>query len=186
MYDIPAVIFAGGKSSRMGADKALLPFNAYPTLSEYQYVKLKKYFTSVYLSSKEKKFDFTCDVILDTHTLSSPLVALVSIFDTLEAETVFVLSVDAPLVGQHVIAKLFHAYDSKFDAIIAKSPNGLEPLCGIYNRSILTSAQASLDKNKHKLIKLLENAYTQTVFFEEDVAFTNLNFKHEYEALLLR
>jgi len=186
MYDIPAVIFAGGKSSRMGEDKALLPFGAYPTLSEYQYTKLQQYFTTVYLSSKNKKFDFACSVILDTHTVSSPLVALVSIFDTLDTESVFVLSVDAPLVDADVITKLFHAYHKKYDAIIAKSPHGLEPLCGIYNRSIVTLAKDALDKEHHKLTRLLKDAHTQTVSFEEEMLFTNLNYKHEYEALLLR
>ncbi len=32
IQDIPLVIFAGGKSSRMGKDKALLPFGGYSTL----------------------------------------------------------------------------------------------------------------------------------------------------------
>jgi len=37
-----AIIFAGGKSSRMGRDKALLPFGGYDTLTEYQYRRLSQ------------------------------------------------------------------------------------------------------------------------------------------------
>ena len=186
MYDIPAIIFAGGKSSRMGEDKALLPFEGYKTLSEFQYKKLQNYFHTVYLSSKEKKFDFECNIILDTHTESSPLVALISIFETLDVESIFLLSVDAPLVNEHIIAKLFHAHNKKYDAVIAQSPEGLQPLCGFYNRSILTLAKDALKKDMHRLTKLLKDANTHTILFEDESLFTNLNYRHEYEKLLLR
>jgi len=186
MYNIPAIIFAGGKSSRMGEDKALLPFKSHKTLSEFQYQKLQQYFNTVYLSSKAKKFTFTCDVILDIYSTSSPLVALTSIFKTLDSESIFVLSVDAPLVNRQVIDKLFHAYDKRYDAIIAQSPNGLQPLCGIYNRSILSLAEDSIKKDIHKLTRLLKLSNTCTVSFEDESLFTNLNYKEEYEKLLLR
>ena len=50
--DIPLIIFAGGKSSRMGEDKALLPFGGYPTLTQFQYIKLRKNFQNIYISAK--------------------------------------------------------------------------------------------------------------------------------------
>ena len=55
---VSAVIFAGGKSSRMGEDKSLLPFGTYTTLAEYQHAKLSKLFYKVYLSAKKNKFIF--------------------------------------------------------------------------------------------------------------------------------
>ena len=59
MIDIPCVIFAGGKSSRMGEDKALLPFGDFPTLTQFQLNKLQKIFNNVYISCKDSsKFDF--------------------------------------------------------------------------------------------------------------------------------
>lgn len=42
LLDIPCVIFAGGKSSRMGEDKALLPFGNFKTLTQYQLTRLQK------------------------------------------------------------------------------------------------------------------------------------------------
>ncbi len=93
-----AVIFAGGKSSRMGEDKALLPFANYPTLAEFQQAKLSTLFDHVYISAKANKFDFECKVIQDIYTDNSPLVGLISVFETIKAEEVFILSVDAPFV----------------------------------------------------------------------------------------
>ncbi|MDP1784432.1 MAG: NTP transferase domain-containing protein, partial [Sulfuricurvum sp.] len=42
LFDLPCILFAGGKSSRMGSDKSLLPFGGYPTLAQYQYERLSK------------------------------------------------------------------------------------------------------------------------------------------------
>ena len=56
--DSIAVILAGGKSSRMQQDKALLPFGEVNSLAEFQYRRLSKIFSKVYISSKYNKFDF--------------------------------------------------------------------------------------------------------------------------------
>ncbi len=42
-----AVIFAGGKSVRMGENKALLPFCNHSSLAGYQYSRLSKIFNQV-------------------------------------------------------------------------------------------------------------------------------------------
>jgi len=189
MFNTPAVIFAGGKSSRMGQDKALLPFGTYASLSEYQYAKLSKLFTHVYLSTKKQKFDFTCQTITDMYETSSPLVALLSCFDSLETETLFVLSVDAPLVDKEIIARLYNesilSSNKNRDAIIAQSPNGVQPLCGFYRRSIRSLAETFLSENNHRLTALLSEANTWYVPFTQEKPFTNLNTMPQYQDLIL-
>ena len=182
-YDIPAVLFAGGKSTRMGKDKALLPFAGYHSLSEYQYERLSKNFSHVYISAKENKFDFPVQLISDTYDESSPLVGIASVFETLEAEAVFILSVDAPFVNRSVIDALFKA-QGESDAIIAKSESGRQPLCGIYKRTVLPCAQAQIEANDHKIGNLLKKVRTQFIEFEDDSLFINLNHPHEYEKAL--
>jgi molybdopterin-guanine dinucleotide biosynthesis protein A len=180
-----AVIFAGGKSSRMGEDKALLPFADYSTLTEFQYKKLQNLFENVYISAKENKFDFTCQVIEDIHTTSSPLVGILSIFEVLKVEDIFILSVDAPFVDEKVISKIMQT-SCKKDACIAKSPNGIQPLCGLYKKSILTFAKEQYTHNDHKLHHLLSKASIQTIDFESEDAFLNLNHPQEYQDALRR
>ena len=180
-----AVIFAGGKSSRMGEDKSLLPFGKYPTLAEYQHSKLSRLFKEVYLSSKESKFDFACKVIQDTLDASSPLIGLISIFETLQEDEVFILSVDAPFVNEEIIERLLKENVKMFDIIVAKSPNGVQPLCGIYKRSLLSLAYTQLEKGNHRLNDLLSLARTHFVQFEEDAPFTNLNHPEEYQEALM-
>jgi molybdopterin-guanine dinucleotide biosynthesis protein A len=183
-YRIPAIIFAGGKSSRMGQDKALLPFAGYRTLAQYQYERLQLLFDKVYLSAKKNKFDFPSLLITDRYEISSPLAGIVSIFETLEADEVFILSVDAPFVGKEVIEKLLEVNRENVDAVIAKSPNGLQPLCGIYRRSLFPSTRQRLKENNHRLGHLLLDSNSHFVDFEENTPFVNLNYPHEYEKAL--
>ena len=179
-YNIPLIIFAGGKSSRMGQDKALLPFGDHSTLSEFQQVRLSKLFKKVYISAKENKFDFEANIIKDNYQESSPLVGIISIFETLKVDKVFILSVDAPFVNKEVIEKLINS-NNRFDAVVAKSKSGIQPLCGVYKRSVLPVAQEHLKERNHRLQSLLKKVDTQFVPFEDDALFLNLNHPHEYE-----
>ncbi len=171
---------AGGKSSRMQQDKALLPFGAYNSLAEYQYRRLSSYFDKIYISAKSNKFDFEVEIIEDKYKDSSPLVALVSVFETLEAEELFVLSVDAPFVSIETIDKLYREADKEKNIIIAESDYGEEPLCGIYRCSMLKHAKKFLEENNHRLKALLNDADTQKIKISNK-EFLNLNHPFEYE-----
>ena len=179
-----AVIFAGGKSSRMGEDKALLPFGKYNSLSEFQQHKLSTLFEKVYISAKEDKFNFDCMVIEDNYTESSPLVGIISIFETLVVEEAFILSVDAPFVNKETIQRILEHNQTFLDVIVAQSPSGVQPLCGLYKRSILPLAYVQLEKGNHRLGDLLRLANTLFVKFDEDTPFTNLNHPEEYQKAL--
>ncbi len=181
-----AVIIAGGKSSRMGRDKALLPFGEFSTLAEYQYRRLSSFFDKVYISAKSNKFDFDVMIVEDRYEVSSPLVAIVSIFETLDVSEVFVLSVDAPFISIETIEELYQrAKISTSDIIVAKSPYGVEPLCAIYRRSVLPLTQRLLEEDNHRLQTLLNEADTTVVEFEDKMLFTNLNHPKDYEMALI-
>ena len=62
------VILAGGKSSRMGRDKTLLPFGGFATLTHYGAHKFGRIFERVFVSSKFEKFDPPLPLIKDADT----------------------------------------------------------------------------------------------------------------------
>lgn len=184
MIEIPCVIFAGGKSSRMGEDKALLPFKSYPTLTQFQYERLKKIFKNVYISCKTSdKFDFKAEFIEDTKTdnIYAPTAGFTAIFDALHVKHIFVLSVDTPFVEKEQIEKILEHKDKGFDAIIAQTPHGIHPMCGLYARSLHVGFKNMLKYNQHKLGVLLQNSNTLYVHFEDENFFFNLNKREEYE-----
>jgi len=182
MHDIPIVIFAGGKSSRMGRDKALLSFGEYNSLAEYQYKRLSKEFNDIYISAKNDKFDFKVDIIYDyTTDISSPLIGIISVLEFFQNRDVFILGVDIPFISLDDIKTIiqYHIqYNS--DTTIAKSPNGIEPLCGVYTPKVLPKAKENLKNNQHSLTKLLQSLNTKYIPFTQKNSFSNLNFMDDY------
>lgn len=181
-----AVIIAGGKSSRMQRDKALLPFAGFSTLAEYQYERLSLYFDKVYISAKSNKFDFSVELIEDRYEASSPLVAIVSIFETLEMDEVFILSVDAPFISIEIIESLYkQAESSMANIIVAKSSRGIEPLCAIYRRTVLPLAKEFISQDKHRLGSLFDKLEIEIIEFTKEREFSNLNYPSDYKNALL-
>jgi len=170
----------------MGKDKALLPFGEYRSLAQFQYERFQSYFKEIYLSAKTDKFDFDCKVIKDTQEAYSPLIAILSIFEKLDVNKIFILSVDAPFISTEIIEKILNTKDKTVDVAVANSPSGVQPLCGYYKKSMLPIAYAQLAKRNHKLLDLLALSNTQLVTFTDDMPFSNLNHPSQYEEALKR
>ncbi|ADG91968.1 molybdopterin-guanine dinucleotide biosynthesis protein [Arcobacter nitrofigilis DSM 7299] len=184
-FDIPCVILCGGRSSRMGEDKSLLPFSNYNTLTQYQFDRLKTHFKNIYLSSKTNKFDFLKsdeNIIFDNiEDESSPLIALKSIFETIKSDKVFILTVDTPFVKIETIAKLINeSLNSSTIAITSREHN----LCGVYERSCLKIINQMLKENNHKIGFLLKRIELKKIEFFDENEFLNLNKKEDYQKAL--
>jgi molybdopterin-guanine dinucleotide biosynthesis protein A len=182
MINLPCVIVAGGKSSRMGSDKALLPFGLFNTLTEFQIDRHKNNFLSLHVSCKTKdKFDFKIDFIEDTDEFNeySPLIALYSILKKFST-SICVLSVDTPFVTYNVYEKLIQ-YKDEFDVIIARSPYGSHQLCAIYSPKILPILKQQIKSDNHKIRDMLKLVKTKYIDFEDDSIFTNLNRPEDYK-----
>lgn len=188
MFDMHCILFAGGKSSRMGEDKSLLPFGGFSTLTQFQYERLCKLFTRVSISTKTAdKFDFDADFILDPEEVDyAPTAGFVSAFHAVEDERIMVLSVDTPFVDEIVFQSLIDADERGLDAVITKTSTGSHPLCGIYHKSLLEEFERMLREGDHRLGKLLASRQTRYVEFEDEEAFANLNHPHEYQQALSR
>lgn len=189
LYTIPCVIFAGGKSSRMGEDKASLPFADAPTLAQHQYDRLIKIFDRVYISAKDAKIfdDFGASVIEDdiAKDVYAPTAGFVNIFKQLKADnSIFVLSVDTPFVTKEIIDKLLAVPRNDIDAIIVRTPEGVHPLCGIYTRSLEEPILEMIQNDDHKLGKLLKKSNVYYIDIDDEDLLMNINTKEEYQKAL--
>ncbi|XPV68339.1 MAG: molybdenum cofactor guanylyltransferase MobA [Halarcobacter sp.] len=186
-FDIPCVILSGGRSSRMGEDKALLPFGNHKTLIQYQYDRLKPYFKKTYISSKIDKFDFLknsdkdeeSNIIYDDSDIYSPIVALKKILESIESQKVFIITVDSPFVKIESISKLIKE-SKNFDITVAKTFR-IQNLCGVFDKSNLFSISQMLENNIHKVGYLQKNCKVNIIRFADDMEFLNLNRKEDYE-----
>ncbi|KAB7890600.1 molybdenum cofactor guanylyltransferase MobA [Poseidonibacter ostreae] len=183
---IPCVILCGGRSSRMGEDKSLLPFSNSNSLTQYQYDKLKSNFEEVYISSKIDKFDFLKNkekyLILDKGEIFSPIVALQTILQTIKAEKVFIITVDTPLVSIDSINELINS--SNESEICVAQTLKTHNLCGVFSTSLVKFINEMLITDIHKVNYLLKNNNTKYLDFPNDDEFINLNNKDEYKRAL--
>ena len=171
----------------MGKDKALLPFKGFDTLTEFQLSKLSSHFQKVYIGCKDKdKFDFEANFIEDLKEYedSAPHVGLISAFETLGCETIAILSVDVPFFETKHFEKLYHQLDTH-DVVVAKSPQGKQPLCAIYKKSILPKLKQLTLKKKYRFAYLFEEIDVKFVEFEDEEIFTNLNTPDDYKKAML-
>src|SRR5574344_2607074 len=184
-FEIPCVILSGGKSSRMGEDKSLLPFSSSNSLIEFQFNRLKPYFKDIYISSKNDKFDFLNDkskLILDKNQeIYSPILALQTILE--KFDKVFIITVDTPFVKIETIKKLIENSDG-FDIVIAQDEEKTHNLCGVFSFAILKQIKSMLKSDIHKINYLIKNSNFKTICFENKDEFLNLNDKNEYQKAL--
>lgn len=183
---LPCVILSGGKSSRMGSNKALLPFGGYSSLAHFQHARMCEIFEYVYISCKNPLiFDFDADFITDNSEIFSPMLGIWSAFFMLKCEEIFFITVDAPLVSKESICKIVDSHTANSFATIAKTPLKMHCLIGIYRAQIMPSLEESIKKQSYRLQAMLSSTPHTLVEFDSERNFTNLNTKEEYEALLV-
>lgn len=184
-FEIPCVILCGGKSSRMGEDKSLLPFSSSVSLTQYQFDRLKPYFKNIYLSSKTNKFDFISDneLLLDENKdVFSPILALNTIFNKFENQKIFIITVDTPLVSIESISKLIE--ESKDVDICVAQTEKIHNLCGVFSSNISLAIKNMIENNIHKIGYLIKNNKFKIVEFPNDSEFININNQNDYEKAL--
>ena len=169
----------------MGKDKSLLPFGRYTTLIEYQYKKLSKIFSNVYISSKTNKFNFIEKeyLILDDEIeISSPMIALQSILKKFNNK-VFIITVDTPLIKKSTFIDLIDR-SNQYDITIATANDKVHNLCGVFSTSLLVNINNLVENDNHKINYLVKNTNTFYVLYDDVQQFLNLNTKEEYKKAL--
>ena len=122
--------------------------------------------------------------IVESGEFFAPTAGFVSVFQNLHVDSFFALSVDSPFVGENEINKIIEVDNIHVDATIAKTDYGIQPMCGIYHRSLEDRFIDMLNKDNHKLGFLLKSSNTTYVNFEDEKPFLNLNHPHEYKEAL--
>ena len=185
-FEIPCVILSGGKSSRMGEDKSLLPFLNNDSIIKYQYQRLKPYFKDIYISSKTNKFDFIDEksLILDENKdIYSPILALNTIFKKLNNQKVFIITVDTPFVTRESIKKIIDE-STDVDICIAQTEK-THNLCGVFSSNINSTIKTMIETDIHKIFYLIKNNKHKIITFTNNNEFMNINNKNEYNDALV-
>ncbi|GAA8295175.1 molybdenum cofactor guanylyltransferase MobA [Helicobacter pylori] len=182
--NIPCVLLAGGKSSRfitnnIQINKALMPFESYFSLLEYQYTRLLKLFKKVIISAK-KSYELNAPYLLERESdLFSPLFGIYNAFLTLQTPYIFFIPIDTPLVSFESIKALCGI--KNFSVVYAKSPTKEHYLISLWHQNIFNALSHALKTQNYRLSDLVKNTSSVAMHFNKEEEFLNLNTLKDYE-----
>lgn len=188
--NMAVMILIGGKSSRMGSDKYLLSYDGESAIQRAINLVAplpgKKYISIG--SAQKTSFEFPDGVQLltDLHEDCGPLGALVTFFESTDAEALLVLPCDLPLLKNESLQVLLNAREPNKMATVAKTldSNYLEPLVAIYERKCYLQLKQALDIGQLSLQKILKKMDIHVATFSNVLEFKNVNNQEEYRLML--
>lgn len=142
-----AILLAGGNSSRMGCEKALLPVNGLP-LWLFQQRKLEQLASDVIISSRKGLLDVP--VVVDCIPHLGPLGGLVSTLPLARQERVVVLGVDLPQMTADFLRRLL-AESTSHCGVVPMLDGYFEGLAAVYPRSLLPIVKEVLSGHDHSM-----------------------------------
>lgn len=194
-------ILSGGKSSRMGANKAFLKYSNEESFLQRAILAACKESKDVLVSVDDiskyanliKGFESKgVKIVEDERKAYGPLEGIYRILKAAKNDYCFIFAVDMPFVDENFL-KSFFLYSSELksnaDCIAVKSTKR-EPLCALYNKSIATHIEEMFERDEHKVGMLLED--TNITIEELDVnelgfaekTFENINTPDDYKKML--
>jgi molybdenum cofactor guanylyltransferase len=187
--EVTGFVLAGGLSSRMGENKSLMLFRGKPLIM-YAIEALSPVCKTVIVSSNLHAYDFTgCEVWPDELPLQAPVNGLYSCLKRSETDWNFMLTCDMPFTGSELFAYILEQVHGD-DAVIPVHDQGnVEPLCGLYNRGILTILERRMQAEQYSIMKLLQSVRCRYLNIGPDLEFyhtkmfSNLNSPGDLDEL---
>ncbi len=187
--NITGVILVGGKSRRMGQDKAFMDVSGKPLFERVLDVFAAN-FTRILLAGDrgERFIDYALPIHADIYPGSS-LGGLYTGLFRADTDAIFVSSCDLPFPSSAVLRHLCSLVEGH-DAVVPKTAYGLEPLFAVYSKNCLEPMQAMLDAGILSILDLLPQIDVRYVDEAElavinttENAFLNLNTPADYQAV---
>ncbi|MGA9040297.1 MAG: molybdenum cofactor guanylyltransferase [Terriglobales bacterium] len=188
MENATAFILAGGKSSRMGADKAFLELGG-RTLLARALELAKTVAAQVQLVGDKAKFAPFGTVVEDIYPGRGPLGGIHAALMSTTTDFNLMLAVDLPFIGpQFLMYLLSEAQRTKAVVTVARTGGGFQPLCAVYRKEFADVAEQALQAGNNKIDSLFRRVNTR-VIDEEELAkagfdiriFQNLNTPEDWD-----
>jgi molybdenum cofactor guanylyltransferase len=154
-------IIAGGKSSRMGSDKAFLNFRG-QTLLEHALNVLHSLCEEIAIVGDPAKFSplapvipapvIPAPIIKDIFPNCGPLAGIHAALLHSTADLNLMLAVDMPFISTDLLAFLFTvAEETAAIVTVPRTAKGFQPLCAIYRRDFAAIAEHALRAGNYKI-----------------------------------
>jgi molybdopterin-guanine dinucleotide biosynthesis protein A len=166
--DVTAFILAGGKSSRMGTDKAFLDFDG-RTLLERTLELARSVTADVRIVGDREKFAQFAPVVEDVFPGHGPLGGIHAALRSSSSDLNLMLAVDAPFISrallQYLIREAHHAPEAT--VVVPCCNKHRQPLCAIYRREFAEVAEEALIAGRNRIDVLFDMVKSRVIGEEE-------------------
>jgi molybdopterin-guanine dinucleotide biosynthesis protein A len=184
---ISAFVLAGGRSSRMGEDKALLTFGDRNLLQRMLDV-VTPVAASVRIVGATERYGSFGNVVEDIYPGCGPLGGIHSALTSSRTELNLIVSVDMPLMTAGFLRWLVvQAGAASEFVVVPDAAGGLQPLCAVYHAKVAGAAEELLKSGDYKVGRLFSLVPTRIISEDQIVAagfspeiFRNVNTPEEY------
>jgi molybdenum cofactor guanylyltransferase len=190
---VTAFVLAGGKSSRMGQDKAFLQLGGCTLLARAMELA-RAAAGGVYIVGSSEKFAAFGPVIADVYPERGPLGGIHAALSQTDTDPNLMIAVDLPFLNPSFLKYLIsRARESQAVVVVPKVSGSLQPLCAIYRRSFAEIAERSLRAGRNKIDSLFSEIQTRVIEQEElqqngfaEEMFRNLNTLEDWNEARVR
>lgn len=192
---LSAIILAGGHSKRMGEDKALLTVEGKPLLQSIcqcaQAVTTQVYIVTPWVERYKKIIPPECHLIPemslpDEAPPPGPLVGLYQGLQEVKTDWVLALACDLPKLTVAEVEfwceQLPHVAPETV-ALVAKSQEGWEPLCGFYHRDCIDLFSSYLASGKRSFQGFLNQHAAAELAVRDRASLYNCNTPDDFAQL---
>lgn len=183
-------VLAGGKSRRMGQDKALLPFGGRPLVLCTAELVEQVCGNVTLVGDPAKHAAWGFPAIADVFPDRGPLGGIHAALAHSDARWTLVIGCDMPYLSPEFLELLLRiARETEAEAVVPKSEEfGYEPLCAVYARACLAPIEQALQEGRRKISDVFGQLRLRVVpsaewkpFDPEGQLFQNLNTREDYE-----
>lgn len=187
--DITGVILIGGKSRRMGRDKAFLPWDGAPLLEKVLRIFRDNFATVLLVGSKDERYaGYGLELVPDIYP-GSALGGLYSGLYHAKDGHIFVASCDMPFPSGELLRHLCSLKEG-FDCVVPETALALEPLFAVYAKSSLPAMLKLLESGNLRIYDLYPVLRTRYVGVHELAPFAqggrsllNVNTPEEFAGI---
>ncbi len=155
--DLSAAVLAGGRSSRMGRNKALLPLNGKPIIEHVVHAARQVAQRTLLITNQPEEFAFLgLDMHPDVIPGIGPIGGIVTALEHCPTAYCLILACDLPFMSPEILHALARHREDHHRAVVLDVGRGPEPLCGIYARSCLPAVHEHIRNDDYQLQALLQ------------------------------
>ncbi len=182
---ISAAVLAGGRSRRLGTDKASVKIGAKPLL-EHVLAVIRPLVSPVQIvgRSSGEVSDDGIAVCADILPGGGPLSGIHAALVNADSEYVLVCSCDMPLLTPESIQRLLASYPGA-DITLYKH-RYFEPLCAVYRRSCIPALEDLIAHGEYRIIDLFPTLSVRVLRTGDAAIFKSINTPEDYQYVIER